>query len=278
MLLRNKTVIVTGAGGGLGEGIARVCHREGARVMMADLREDAAKRVAQSLGASASAIYCDVGQDSDLRRLVEATVEKFGRIDGLVNNAGVNFVKPFLDTTPDDWEAVTRVDLRGVFFLTQMVCRQMLKQQPGGGSIVNIASVHTSATLPGAGPYAAAKWGVVGLGKSIGVELAPQNIRVNALSPGLLNTQIWLDIQRAAPDAELCREYWNSNIPIRRVIEPAEIGELAAFLLSDRATSITGANILADGGMTSQLISREPYQAKPIEGKKKVAPNRRSRK
>ena len=276
MLLSRKVIIVTGAGGGLGEGIARVCHREGARVMIADLREDAVKRVAQSLGESASAIYCDVGQDSDLRRLVEATVEKFGRIDGLVNNAGVNFVKPFLETTPDDWEAVTRVDLRGVFFLTQMVCRQMLKQQPGGGSIVNIASVHTAATLPGAGPYAAAKWGVVGMGKSIGVELAPQNIRVNALSPGLLNTQIWLDIQKAAPDAELCREYWNSNIPLGRVIEPAEIGELAAFLLSDRAASITGANILADGGMTSQLISREPYQSKPIEGKKKGAQNRRS--
>jgi len=278
MLLSRKVIIVTGAGGGLGEGIARVCHREGARVMIADLREDAAKRVAQSLGRRAAAIYCDVGQDSDLRRLVEATVDQFGRIDGLVNNAGVNFVKPFLDTTPDDWEAVTRVDLRGVFFLTQMVCRQMLKQKPRGGSIVNIASVHTSATLPGAGPYAAAKWGVVGMGKSIGVELATQNIRVNALSPGLLNTQIWLDIQRAAPDTELCREYWNSNIPIGRVIEPAEIGELAAFLLSDRAASITGANILADGGMTSQLISREPYQSKPIEGKKKGAPNRRSRK
>jgi len=278
MLLSRKVVIVTGAGGGLGEGIARVCYREGARVMIADLREDAAKRVAQSLGRRATAIYCDVGQDSDLRRLVEATVEKFGRIDGLVNNAGLNFVKPFLETTPDDWEAVTRVDLRGVFFLTQMVCRIMLKQKPGGGSIVNIASVHTSATLPGAGPYAAAKWGVVGMGKSIGVELATKKIRVNALSPGLVNTQIWLDIQKAAPDAELCRTYWNSNIPIGRVIEPAEIGELAAFLLSDRAASITGANILADGGMTSQLISREPYQSKPIEGKKKGAQNRRSRK
>lgn len=266
-MLQKKTVIVTGAGGGLGAGIARVCHREGANVVIADIREKEAQSVAQSLGERALALRCDVSQDGDLRRLVDATIEHFGRIDGLVNNAGVNFAKPFLDTTAEDWNRVISVDLRGTFFLTQLVCREMLKQQPCGGSVVNIASVHTKAVLPGSGPYDAAKWGVVGLGKSIAVELASQNIRVNSISPGLLNTQIWQDILAAAPDVESCHRHWNANIPIERVIEPEEIGELAAFLLCDRSLCITGANILADGGMTSQLISKEPYQSKAIEGK-----------
>jgi NAD(P)-dependent dehydrogenase (short-subunit alcohol dehydrogenase family) len=266
MLLQNKTVIVTGAAGGLGEGIARVCHREGAYVVIADVRSAAAQNVAQSLGGRALAVTCDVREMGDLERLVDQTVRQFGRIDGLVNNAGVNFVKPFLETTVGEWEKVIDVDLRGVFFLSQMACRQMLKQQPRGGSIVNISSVHSQSALPGAGPYDAAKWGVVGLSKSIAVELATENIRVNAISPGLLNTQIWSEIQAAAPNVKACAEYWNSNIPMARVIEPEEIGELAVFLLSERSGCITGANIYADGGMTSQLVSREPYKSRPLGG------------
>lgn len=267
MLLTRKTIIVTGAGGGLGEGIARVCHREGAHVMIADVRGEAAQRVAASLGERARAQTCDVRDDSALQALADETVRAFGRIDGLVNNAGINFAKPFLDTTAEDWQRIISVDLRAVFFLTQIVCKQMLRQTPTIGSIVNISSVHSHAVLPGAGPYDAAKWGVVGLGKSIALEMARQHIRVNAISPGLLNTQIWQDILAAAPSVEACHDFWNSNIPIERVIEPAEIGELAAFLLSDRSSAITGANIFADGGMTSQLISKEPYQSKPLEGK-----------
>jgi len=267
MLLQDRIVIVTGAGGGLGEGIARVCHREGAHLVIADLRSAAAQNVARSLSGRTLAVTCDVRKTDDLQTLVDQTVRQFGRIDGLVNNAGVNFSKPFLDTTVEEWDRVINVDLRGVFFLSQMVCRQMLKQHPRGGSIVNISSVHSQSVLPGSGPYDAAKWGVVGMGKSIAVELAAEQIRVNAISPGLLNTQIWADIQAAAPDVKSCAEYWNSNIPIARVIEPAEIGELAAFLLSDRSSCITGANIYADGGMTSQLVSREPYKSRPLEGR-----------
>jgi NAD(P)-dependent dehydrogenase (short-subunit alcohol dehydrogenase family) len=266
MLLKDKVIIITGAGGGIGEGIARVCHREGAQVVIADIRGDAAQRVSASLGQNAVAVACDVGDSADRLRLVNETRARFGRIDGLVNNAGINFAKPFLDTTPEDWERIIRVDLRAVFFLTQLACRQMLEQQPPGGSIVNIASVHSVASLPGAGPYDAAKWGVVGLSKSIAVELAPQNIRVNAISPGLVNTQIWQDAIEAAPSYEQAMTHWQANIPIGRVIEPAEIGELAAFLLSDHSQAMTGSNIIIDGGMTSQLVSKEPYESKPIEG------------
>jgi NAD(P)-dependent dehydrogenase (short-subunit alcohol dehydrogenase family) len=266
-LLSRKTIIITGAGGGLGEGIARVCHREGANVVIADIREAAARKVARSLKTRALAVPCDVRRDADLKSLVAATVKKFKRIDGLVNNAGVNFAKPFFDTTDADWEQVIGVDLKPVFFLTQYVAKQMVRQRPRGGSVIMISSVHSQSVLPGSGPYDAAKWGVVGMGKSIAVELATRDVRVNAISPGLLDTQIWTDIMAAAPTRKECMDHWRAQIPIGRVIAPEEIGELAAFLLSDRSRSITGANILADGGMTSQLISKEPYEPKALEGR-----------
>lgn len=257
MMLQDKTIIITGAAQGLGRGIAKICHREGANVVIADVRGDAAHQVASDLGDRALAVPCDVRCDDQLVDLVDQAKSHFNRIDGLVNNAGVNFVKPFLETSTQEWDNVIAVDLRAVFLLSQMVCRQMLRQDPQGGSIVNIASVHSQATLPGAGPYASAKAGVIGMSRSIAVELARSQIRVNCISPGLLNTKIWEDIQNASPDRDTCVRYWNKNIPIGRVIEPHEIGELAAFLLSDKSSCMTGANIFADGGMTSQLVSRE---------------------
>ena len=266
MLLKEKVIIVTGAGGGLGAGIARVCSREGAKVAVADIRGDAAENVSNDLDGESLAVHCDVADDEALDSLVQETLSAFGQINGLVNNAGVNFVKPFLDTTSADWDRVISVDLRAVFFLTQKVCQQMLAQTPIGGSIVNISSVHSHAAISGAGPYDAAKWGMVGMSKSMAIELASVNLRVNAISPGLLNTQIWQDVLNSAPDQEECISYWKSNIPIGRPIEPEEIGELAAFLLSDRSAFITGSNIFADGGMSSQLVSKEPYESGLIEG------------
>jgi NAD(P)-dependent dehydrogenase (short-subunit alcohol dehydrogenase family) len=270
MLLQNKVIIVTGAGGGIGEGIAQVCTREGARVVVADIRGEAAQQVATALGDRALAVTCNVADNEQLHHLVAATVDRFGRVDGLVNNAGVNFAKPFLETTTADWERVISVDLRAVFFLSQLVCQQMLRQPTAGvnnrGSIVNIASVHSIAAFPGAGPYDAAKWGVVGLSKAIAVELATQGIRVNAVSPGLINTQIWQDYLAATPDPAATMAYWNSNIPIERVIEPQEIGEMVVFLLSDRALAITGANLLVDGGVTAMLVSKEPFARAALDG------------
>jgi NAD(P)-dependent dehydrogenase (short-subunit alcohol dehydrogenase family) len=267
MLLQNKTILITGAGGGIGEGIARVCHREGARVVVADIRGDAAQAVATSVGDQALAVTCNVADDAQLHQLVDATLARFGRIDGLVNNAGVNFARPFLDTTVDEWTSVMNVDLRAVFVLTQLVSAQMIKQNPSGGSIVNIASVHSVACYPGSAPYDAAKWGVVGLTKSVAVELAGHVIRVNALSPGLINTQIWRDYLAATPDPDAALAHWKANIPIQRTIEPQEIGEMAVFLLSDRASAITGANLMVDGGMTAQLVSKEPFEKAAIEGR-----------
>ena len=260
---------MTGASKGLGVAISQMCAKEGAKVALAARSVDRLEDVHNSIeaeGGAALTVGCDVSKLSDLQNLVDRTVEAFGRIDCLVNNAGVNFVKPFVDTEESEWDHIMDVDLKGSFFLTQYCARQMLKQNPSGGSIVQIASVHTLSSLSGAGPYDAAKRGMIGYSKAAAVELAKDNVRVNVLSPGLCNTEIWNDIMAAAPSPEECQKFWDANIPAERLIEPKEIADACVYLLSDRSSCITGANILADCGMTSQLISKEPYEAESIEG------------
>ncbi len=270
MMLENKVVIVTGASRGLGRAIAKECAVQGARVTIAARSEDRLGGLCAEIeqaGGRATVVRCDVACMSDLERVVARTVDLFGRIDGLVNNAGVNFVKPFLETREEDWDHIMEVDLKGSFFLTQLCARQMVRQVPKGGSIVQIASVHTLASLPGAGPYDAAKHGMIGYSKAVAVELASENVRVNVLSPGLCATEIWKEIVDAAPSEDECRAFWNANIPAQRLIEPEEIARACVFLLSDMSSCVTGANLLADCGMTSQLVSREPYAARHIEGR-----------
>ena len=268
MLLEDKVAIVTGAAGGIGEGIARVFAEEGAKVICADVRQDEGQAVAESIGqAGGTAVFvrCDVSKEDQVAAMVAKTVETYGRVDVLVNNAGVNFVKAFEELTVEEWDRVIGVDLRGTFLCTRACIDHFLSQ--GSGSVLNIASVHTQACLPGAAPYDAAKWGMVGLTKNLGVEFAARNIRFNCLSPGLVDSQIWTDIKDVAEDLEACEAHWWANIPAARVATCREMGQIAAFLVSDTAAYITGANIVADGGMTSQLISQASYASRPLEGK-----------
>jgi NAD(P)-dependent dehydrogenase (short-subunit alcohol dehydrogenase family) len=267
MRLKDKVCIITGAGSGIGKCIAEVFAREGAKVVCSSRRSTNGEPVASAIiaaGGEACFVQCDVSREEDVVRLVTQTIERYGRIDVLVNNAGVNFVKPFEHVTPGDWDKVIGTDLRGTYLCSWYCVPRMLMQK--GGSIINITTVHTVACLPGAAPYDAAKWGVVGLTKSMAVEFASRNIRVNALSPGLIDTRIWEDIKQAAPDLNECLRYWQSNIPMGRVGTPREIALAAVFLASDEASYITGANILADGGMTSQLISQAPFESARLEG------------
>jgi NAD(P)-dependent dehydrogenase (short-subunit alcohol dehydrogenase family) len=267
--LASRVVIVTGAARGLGRAIATGCAAAGAKVVLADREAAEAEAVATELraaGGEALAVPTDVSRLDDLRRLCDAAVARFGRIDGLVNNAGVNYVKPVLEVTEEEWDRVLDVDLKGSFFLTQFVARQMVAQQPSGGAIVQIASVHTVAAVAGAAPYDAAKHGMVGFTKAAAVELAPHGVRVNVLSPGLCRTTIWNDLIAAAPSEQACLDYWKSQIPGQRLIEPEEIADATVFLLSAASRSITGANIMADLGMTSLLVTHEPYASKPITG------------
>jgi NAD(P)-dependent dehydrogenase (short-subunit alcohol dehydrogenase family) len=268
-LLSDKIAIVTGAGSGIGAGVAEVLALEaGASVVLADQDENRGKAIEdrlRKLGGKVRFIKCDVSNEALVQATVKEAVREFGQVDVLVNNAGVNFVKPFELTTADDWDRVTGVDLRGVFLCTR-ACIEIFLQQ-GSGSVVTIASVHTAATLAGAAPYAASKWGVVGMMKSLACEFSARNVRFNCVSPGLIDTQIWQDIQEAAEDPSACREHWWANIPARRVGTPAEIGRMVAFLASDVCSYVNGENIFVDGGMTSQLISRESYRSDSLEHK-----------
>ena len=171
--LKDKVCIVTGSGNGIGRSIAELFAREGGRVVCSSRREVNGKPVSDALnaeGCDTIFVKCDISKDEDVKALFDATLEKYGRIDVLVNNAGVNFVKPFLEVEAEDWDRVINTDLRGTFLCTSRAVKEMIKT--GGGSIINITSVHTLQCLDGAAPYDAAKWGVVGLTKSVAVELA----------------------------------------------------------------------------------------------------------
>lgn len=271
MRLKDKVAIVTGSGAGIGRSIAETFAREGAKVVGASRRAANGQPVIDAMVAAGSdAVFatCDVSSEEDVQRLFDQALARHGRVDILVNNAGVDFVKPFERMTTADWDRVINTDLRGAFLCSRRAIEPMLRQ--GGGSIVNIASVHTLQCVPGATPYDAAKWGMVGLTKSMAVEFASRNIRVNVLSPGLIDTQIWQDLRAAAPDLDACLAYWKANIPMGRVGTPDEISRAAVFLASDDASYITGTNLVVDGGMTSQLVSLAPYQPRPIEGGARV--------
>ena len=224
--------IVTGAASGIGTGIAECFAEAGAEVVVADINERLGEQVIAELQARYGKglfVKTDVSQVSvTAKDLMDATLAAYGRIDTLVNNAGVNFVKPTLEMDEADWDRVVDVDLKGTFLCSRYALEAMVARR--SGAIINIASVHTVATLPAAAPYAASKGGVDMMTRSMAIEFAPYGIRVNAVSPGLTDTQIWNDIQDAAEDAELARQHWMDNIPLGRVQTPREVGNVVLFL------------------------------------------------
>ena len=266
MILKNKIAIVTGAGAGFGRGIAEAfAIDEGASVVVADMNEGTGTETTAAIraaGGDAHFIPCDASDPASVEALVTATLSQFERIDILVPNAGINFVKPTEECTLADWDRVHWLNLRGVFICIRACLPHFLKQ--GSGNVVAIGSVHTKGSLSGAAHYTAAKQGVHGLIQSLAVEYAARGLLFNVLSPGLCDTQIWQDIQNAAEDPEACRAHFRANIPAGRVGLPRDIGAAAAFLASDKSLYTTGANLLVDGGMTSQIVSKESYASKSV--------------
>lgn len=261
MRLKDKVAIVTGAGSGIGRSIASEFGRQGAAVVIAEVSPAAGRETERELresGATAMFVPVDLARTDEVRSLVGTVVANFSRLDILVNNAGVNFVKPTLEVTEAEWEHVLSVDLRGTFFASQQALRVMVSQR--SGSIVNIGSVHSVATLTGAAPYAAAKAAVVQLTRALAIEFAESGIRVNCVSPGAIATQIWKDAEASSPDRTAFHRHWLGHIPSRRVGQPEEIARLVAFLASEEASYVTGANLIADGGMTSMLTGSQNWE------------------
>lgn len=266
MLLKDKIAIVTGSGSGIGRGIAEVfALDEGAVVVIAERNETTGSESAAAItaaGGRACYMHCDAAVPASVAVLLHGVITRFGRVDILVPNAGINFVKPTEHCTLEDWDRVHNLNLRGVFVCISACLPHFLRQ--GSGNVVAIGSVHSKGSLAGAAPYTAAKQGVHGLIQGLAVEFAARGLRFNMLSPGLCDTQIWQDIQSAADDAEACRAHFRANIPSGRVGLPSDIGAAVAFLASDKSSYTTGANLIVDGGMTSQIISKESYASKPV--------------
>ncbi|MHB8624791.1 MAG: SDR family NAD(P)-dependent oxidoreductase [Aggregatilineales bacterium] len=262
-----QVVIVTGAGGGIGKGIAEVFAQAGAEVVIAEVSEPRGQVVADELQARfqrGKFIRTDVSNVRDCQSLIDQTIRYYGHLDTLVNNAGVNFVTPTLQVQEGDWDRVIDVDLKGTFFCSRYALDAMVPRRKG--TIINIASVHSVATLPEAAIYAAGKGGVHMMTCALAIEFAPYGIRINAVSPGLTDSQIWQDIQDVAEDQDSVRQHWMDNIPLGRVQMPQEVGNVVMFLASDQSSYVTGANIFTDGGMTIQLISHARYASKPLAG------------
>ena len=244
----DKTAIITGAGSGIGAEIARRLGAGGARVVVADLDKDAAETIASEIeqkGGAAIAVQQDVADPEAVRRSVEIAIERFGGLDLVVNNAGISgAIAPTADYSLVDWDKVIAVNLSGVFYGLKYQIPALLRS--GGGSIVNIASILGSVGSANSPAYVAAKHGVVGLTKTAALEYASNGIRVNAIGPGYIDTPLLNALDREVYDGLV-------NLhPIGRLGKPEDVAELALFLLSDRASFVTGSYHLVDGGYTAQ--------------------------
>ncbi|MHB1198896.1 MAG: SDR family oxidoreductase [Polaromonas sp.] len=248
MRLKDKVAIVTGAASGFGAEIARQYVLEGAKVVVADINETGAKAVADSLGANAVAVTCDVTQRAAIDAMVAKTVKKFGRLDIVVNNAGwTHKNRPMLEVDEATFDRVYNINVKSIFHMTHAVVPLMRKQ--GGGVILNIGSVAGIRPRPGLTWYNSSKGAVNLLSKSMAVELGPDNIRVNAICPVMGATGL-LESFMGMPDTPENRKKFIATIPLGRLAEPKDVARAAVYLSSDDAEFISGVEFPVDGGRT----------------------------
>jgi 3-oxoacyl-[acyl-carrier protein] reductase len=248
MDLKGKTAIVTGSAKGIGKAIALAFAREGCNVVVSDVSEaDCAQAVgeAEALGAGAVGVKCDVSVPADAKALVEKAVAAFGSVDVLVNNAGIYPYAPFLDMTEAQWDKVITINLKGTFLCSQAAARQMAKQGRGG-RIINIASIAASVGFPALSHYCASKGGIAAFTRALALELGPQNITVNAIAPGPVDTP---GTNLSATSKEQL-EQTIAAIPLKRIGRPEDIADAAVFLA--KSDNATGSVLTSDGGWTAQ--------------------------
>jgi glucose 1-dehydrogenase len=251
MLLDDRIAIVTGAAQGIGRACAIRLAQEGAKVVVADVNDDDGKKVVaaiQKSGGAAQFVDCDISEKLDVHNLIAKTLEVHGRIDVLVNNAGVVDDVPFLDLTEDEYDRVLRTNLKGAFLAGQAVARQMVKQghgdKGGAGAIVNMSSINAVFALPDHVAYSISKGGLAQLTKAMAIALAPHGVRVNAVGPGTIETPLLAGVVKD----EAFRKKVLSRTPLGRIGQPEEIAAIVAWLASDQASYVTGTTVYADGG------------------------------
>jgi NAD(P)-dependent dehydrogenase (short-subunit alcohol dehydrogenase family) len=245
--LADKVALVTGAAQGIGLACAQAFARQGAQVFITDVNEDAGRREVlrlRSEGFAVSFAACDVSRKAQVDAAIAAAVNEFGRIDVLVANAGIVHAAEFLDLKEEDFDRVLAVNLKGIFLAGQAAARQMVKQG-GGGAIVNMSSVNAVLAIPNQVPYVVSKGGINQLTKVMALALAPHRIRVNAIGPGTILTELARTAVLGNKEAE--RKIL-SRTPLGRMGDPEEVANVAVFLASDDASYVTGQTIYPDGG------------------------------
>jgi len=260
MRLKDKVALVTGAASGIGRATAALFGEEGAKVMCADLDGEGAERVARQItdgGGEAASVQADVSVAADTQRMVRETVERWGRIDILFNNAGIEFGLPVTQVPEEEWDRLIDINLKGVFLGCKYAIPEMLKT--GGGSIVNTASVAGLRGIAWMSTYSASKGGVVLLTKSLAQEWGQQNVRVNAVCPGVIRTPMAeRAMLRSDPD-ETWRRIGEAHA-MGRVGEAEEVAQAVLFLASDEASFVTGAALPVDGGFLQGGVPQRPVE------------------
>lgn len=249
--LAGRVCLVTGAAQGIGEACARRLAREGAKVVLADIDDARGQAVAQEL--QGLYVHCDVGDKAQVDTLVAKTMLSHGRIDVLVNNAGIFKAADFLEISESDWDAVLRVNLKGSFLVGQAVAREMVKNEPRRGignsdlrgAVVNMSSVNAVLTIPTLASYTASKGAITQLTRVRALSLADHGIRVNAVAPGTIATEL---AAKAVLTSEEARQRIMMRTPMKRLGEPLEVADVVAYLASDAASYVTGEIVTVDGG------------------------------
>ncbi len=249
MLLKDKVALVTGAGQGIGEAVAKCYAKEGAKVVVVDINEDTALKVANDIkkvGGEAVSFVADVTKAEEVEAMVKFAVDTYGKLDVACNNAGKSSATiNLVDTPVENFNEVIDLDVRGVFFC----CKEEIKamHENGGGAIVNVSSTSGLLGNPGIVPYNTSKHAVLGLTKSVALEECKNNIRINAVCPGVTETPLIKNVRDNDPDTY---QLFCTQIPLGRLAQPEEIGNVVLFLSSDMASFMVGATVVVDGGVT----------------------------
>jgi NAD(P)-dependent dehydrogenase (short-subunit alcohol dehydrogenase family) len=251
--LENKVALITGGASGIGEATAKLFAKEGAKVVIADVQAEKGRAAAAEIGAAggeAAFVKANIVRESEAKRMVEFTVKKYGRLDILFNNAGVENSKPDVETSVEEWDKVMDVNVKGVFLGTKYAVPEMKKS--GGGSIINTSSIFGLIGSPGFAAYHASKGAVRLLTKATALAHAADNIRANSICPGVIETPMFAQVVSETPNPDTARAEWMELEPIGRFGRPDDIAYGALYLASDESAYVTGTELVIDGGYTAR--------------------------